>query len=79
MWMTKIVIVFIGYTAIGKDFLLLRKPNSAFIFGNYKGDEYESLKEKFHNANWESLVNEDIHIYSKLQKLLGCIRKLMRK
>ena len=66
MWMTKIVIVFFGYITLGKHFLRSRKPTSAFIFGICKGSEYENRKENFRNANWDSLVNEDIHIYSKM-------------
>ena len=30
----------------------------------YKDGDYENLKEKFRNSDWESLVNEDIDVYA---------------
>ena len=45
----------------------------------YKDGDYENLKEKFCNSDWESLVNEDIDVYATnvtdhiLQMSSGCI------
>ena len=43
------------------------KPHKKLIkrhVWKYKDGDYENLKEKFRNSDWESLVNEDIDVYA---------------